>query len=162
MLTLAVLTACSPTPSAASPTPFATSTPFVPPSLTNAPTAIPSASATRSPVVATEHKSRLILSVPYAPAVNALGATTRRVGGLNPEGVSTDATVAYTVEPLSQKGIDLYARRDGALCELATDWGGEGSAYVYALMPPVGTPAAAAVRPVPAAPVAFGRRCPIS
>lgn len=269
-LLAAVLIACSPTPSAASPTPLATTTPFVPPSLTAAPTPAPSPSP--SPV-ATEYKPRLVLSVPYAPAVNALGGTTGRVGGLSPDGVHTfavdeqeriyiwdrarlriaifesgkltraipapyveqnasallvdggriylqatdnavnaayeidaasgkllqivpsgtvlyprerwkdgfgngygfdarppiqryarfdrtGATVAYAVEPLSQKGVDLYPRRDGALYELATDWGGEGSAYVYALLPSLGTPAPPPAPSTRPAPIAFGRSVP--
>ncbi len=75
---------------------------------------------------------------------------------------ASGAVLAYTVEPLALKGIDMYARRDGALYELASDWGGAGSAYVYMLMPA----ASAASAPAPSAtaqqPFAFGRSVPDS
>jgi hypothetical protein len=48
-------------------------------------------------------------------------------------------TLAYAVEPLSQKSIDAYPRADGALYELAADYGGVGSVYVYALLAPAST-----------------------
>jgi hypothetical protein len=71
------------------------------------------------------------------------------------------ALLAYATEPLPQKGIDAYIRADGALYELAADYGGVGSVYVYGLL----APAAAArpqtpVRPATTAPVAFGRPVP--
>lgn len=68
--------------------------------------------------------------------------------------------VAYAVEPLSLKGLDHYARRDGALYELAADFGGEGYAYVYALMPPAGNPPAPPTPSTRPAPIAFGRGVP--
>ena len=71
---------------------------------------------------------------------------------------ASGATLAYAVEPLAQKAIDMYARADGALYELASDWGGVGSAYVYALMPPIGAVPAPAVAGPSTAPVAFGGR----
>jgi len=69
--------------------------------------------------------------------------------------------LAYALEPAPQKLIDAYPRADGALYELASDYGGVGSVYVYALLAP-----SAATRPTSpppgtaAAPVAFGRPVP--
>jgi hypothetical protein len=68
--------------------------------------------------------------------------------------------VAYAVEPLSLKGVDAYARRDGALYELASDFGGVGFAYVYALLKPAGTPPAVAAAAASATPTAFGKPVP--
>src|SRR5437762_3996444 len=69
--------------------------------------------------------------------------------------------VAYAMEPAFQKSIDAYPRADGALYELAADYGGVGSVYVFALLapsaavPPPTTPLGST-----AAPVAFGRPVP--
>jgi len=71
---------------------------------------------------------------------------------------ASGATLAYAVEPLAQKAIDMYARADGALYELASDSGGVGSAYVYALMPPIGAVPAPAVAGASTAPLALGGR----
>ena len=69
--------------------------------------------------------------------------------------------LAYAVEPAPEKVIDAYPRADGALFELASDYGGVGSVYVYALLPPSATAPAPSSSPVPAtAPVAFGRPVP--
>ena len=65
----------------------------------------------------------------------------------------------YATEPLPLKGVDAYVRADGALYELAEDFGGVGSVHVYALLSPVGG-ARPASRPVVAAPIAFGRAVP--
>jgi hypothetical protein len=69
--------------------------------------------------------------------------------------------LAYALEPASQKAIDAYPRADGALYELAADYGGVGSVYVYALLAPAGTPPSpgppGASTTVPAA---FGRPVP--
>jgi hypothetical protein len=69
--------------------------------------------------------------------------------------------IAYATEPAFQKSIDAYPRADGALYELAADYGGVGSVYVYMLFapsaavpPPTTTPRSTA------APVAFGRPVP--
>src|SRR5439155_14782275 len=68
--------------------------------------------------------------------------------------------LAYALEPAPEKLIDAYARADGALFELASDYGGVGSVYVYALLAPSAAPAPSST-PVPAtAPVAFGRPVP--
>ena len=70
-------------------------------------------------------------------------------------------TLAYAVEPLPQKMVDAYPRADGALYELAADFGGVGSVYVYALLAPASTarPTAAPAAPT-TAPVALGRPVP--
>lgn len=78
----------------------------------------------------------------------------QRYSRIHPSG----APLAYAVEPLAQKAIDMYARPDGALYEFASDWGGVGSAYVYALIPPIGAAPAPATPVPPASPVAFGGR----
>src|SRR5438445_13208691 len=68
--------------------------------------------------------------------------------------------LAYALEPAPEKLIDAYPRADGALFELAADYGGVGSVYVYALLPPSASSAPSS-SPVPAtAPVAFGRPVP--
>ena len=69
--------------------------------------------------------------------------------------------LAYAVEPAPEKLIDAYARADGALFELAADYGGVGSVYVYALLAPSAAPAPSS-SPVSATapPVAFGRPVP--
>ena len=46
--------------------------------------------------------------------------------------------------------IDAYPRADGALFELAADYGGVGSVYVYALLPPSAAASAPSSSPVPA------------
>src|SRR5207248_719879 len=69
--------------------------------------------------------------------------------------------LAYALEPAPEKLIDAYPRADGALFELAADYGGVGSVYVYALLPPSAAASAPSSSPVPAtAPVAFGRPVP--
>jgi hypothetical protein len=74
---------------------------------------------------------------------------------------ASGALLAYAVEPLPLMGLDAYVRADGALYELAADFGGVGSVYVYGLLGP-----SAAARPpgpapaTPTAPVAFGRPVP--
>jgi hypothetical protein len=68
--------------------------------------------------------------------------------------------VAYAVEPLSQKGVDAYVRADGALFELASDFGGVGSAYVYQLLAPSAAMPAANAPAAPATPTAFGKPVP--
>src|SRR6266566_5646817 len=69
--------------------------------------------------------------------------------------------LAYALEPAPEKLIDAYPRADGALFELAADYGGLGSVYVYALLPPSAAAQAPSSSPVPAtAPVAFGRPVP--
>lgn len=78
----------------------------------------------------------------------------QRYSRIHPSG----AVLASAVEPLAQKAVDMYVRADGALYELASDWGGVGSAYVYALIPPIGAAPAPAVPGPPAAPLAFGGR----
>ena len=272
---------------ACSPGPIQVSSPSPPSPETTAPSIARSTPPPTAAPAAVEHAPRLVLSVPYAPSVDALGATTARVGGLSPVGATTfavdeqdrifiwdrarlrvavfeagtfsraislpfveqdarsllvhgdrlylrfgsgfsgsleyeidapsggllravrlgtsiyprsraidvraglppsgevtdafgnsyvldvstavqryrrvhpsGATLAYAVEPLATKAIDMYARADGALYELASDWGGVGSAYVYALMPPIGPAAALASSAPPATPVAFGRPVP--
>ncbi|MDQ2915442.1 MAG: hypothetical protein M3T56_19625 [Chloroflexota bacterium] len=71
------------------------------------------------------------------------------------------ALLAYATEPLPLKGIDAYVRADGALYELAADFGGVGSVYVYALLAPAATPPRQTpVRPSSRAPIAFGRPVP--
>ena len=69
--------------------------------------------------------------------------------------------VAYAIEPAPEKLIDAYVRADGGLYELAADFVGVGSVYVYALLAPSGvarppSPPIAA----PATPLAFGRPVP--
>jgi hypothetical protein len=50
----------------------------------------PSPTAALSPIVAREETPRLLLSIPYAPpAVDTLGATATRVGGVTPKGPSS-------------------------------------------------------------------------
>ena len=73
---------------------------------------------------------------------------------------STGRAVAYAVEPLALKGVDAYARRDGALYELASDFGGVGSAYVYALLPAAGSAPASNTPAATVAPTAFDRPVP--
>ena len=68
--------------------------------------------------------------------------------------------LAYTLEPASQKLIDAYPRADGALFELAADYGGVGSVYVYALLAPSAAVAPAAPPSSVTTPVAFGRPVP--
>ena len=69
--------------------------------------------------------------------------------------------LAYALEPAPEKLIDAYPRADGALFELAADYGGLGSVYVYALLPPSAAAQAPSSSPVPATPpVAFGRPPP--
>jgi hypothetical protein len=250
-------------------------------------TAAPTPTPTLSPVVTTEEKPRLLLTVPYAPRVEALGATTSRVGGTTARGATSFAvdeqdriyiwdqarlrvavfesgkpvraialpyverdaralllegdrlylrsagfggggleyeidasngtllravriggtsiyprlrtaddrlsffsladalgfgyqylsdtpvqryvrrdsagrTIAFAVEPLSLKGVDVYVRRDGALYELASDFGGVGFAYVYALLAPAGSPSATARGAASAPPTALGKPVPDS
>jgi hypothetical protein len=75
---------------------------------------------------------------------------------VNPAG----QVLAHAAEPLPEKAVDAYVRRDGALYELAADFGGQGSVYVYALLGPSTSPQAAppsGARPVPNA---LGRPLP--
>jgi hypothetical protein len=69
--------------------------------------------------------------------------------------------LAYALEPLSQMSIDAYPRADGALYELAADYGGVGSVYVYALLAPASSarPSGPPTAP-PLAPTAFGKPVP--
>jgi hypothetical protein len=70
-------------------------------------------------------------------------------------------TLAYAVEPVPQKMVDAYPRADGALYELAADFGGVGSVYVYALLAPASTvPLAAPPAASTRAPIALGRPVP--
>ena len=78
----------------------------------------------------------------------------QRYSRIDPSG----AVLASAVEPLPQKAVDIYVRADGALYELASDWGGVGSAYVYGLIPPVGPAPAPSTVGAPAGPLAFGGR----
>jgi hypothetical protein len=68
--------------------------------------------------------------------------------------------VAYAIEPLSLKGVDAYVRADGALYELAADFGGVGNVYVYALLAPSASAQPASARPPSPVPAAFGRSVP--
>ena len=69
--------------------------------------------------------------------------------------------VAYAMEPAFQKSIDAYPRADGALYELAADYGGVGSVYVYALLAPsAAVPPPTTAPGSTAAPVALGRPVP--
>ena len=71
------------------------------------------------------------------------------------------SALAFAVEPALQKMIDAYPRADGALYELAADYGGVGSVYVYALLAPSPGARPESARPAPAtAPIAFGRSAP--
>src|SRR5712691_1700792 len=66
--------------------------------------------------------------------------------------------LAYALEPAPEKLIDAYPRVDGALYELAADYGGVGSVYVYSLLAPSASAQRASPPPAaPAAPLAFGR-----
>jgi len=68
--------------------------------------------------------------------------------------------LAYAVEPAPEKLIDAYARADGALFELAADYGGVGSVYVYAVLAPSAAPGPSSSTVPATAPVAFGRPVP--
>jgi hypothetical protein len=68
--------------------------------------------------------------------------------------------LAYALEPAPQKMVDAYARADGALYELAADYGGVGSVYVYALLAPSASGAQSPSSVSPTAPVSFGRSVP--
>jgi hypothetical protein len=69
--------------------------------------------------------------------------------------------LAYALEPAPEKLVDAYVRADGALFELAADYGGVGSVYVYILLAPSGAARPPSPPPAaPAAPVAFGRPVP--
>ena len=69
--------------------------------------------------------------------------------------------LAYALEPAPEKVIDAYPRADGALYEMAADYGGLGSVYVYALLAPAAPAPPAIPSPAPAAvPLAFGRAVP--
>jgi len=70
------------------------------------------------------------------------------------------ALLAYAVEPLSLKGTDAYVRADGALFELASDFGDRSSVYVYSLLAPSGAGRSATPPPPVPAPSAFGRSVP--
>jgi hypothetical protein len=109
-------------------------------------------------------RGALLGAPPYSLGADAAGnayvlasTTTERYERRGAGGI----LLAYATEPLPQKGIDAYIRADGALYELAADYGGVGSVYVYALL----APAAAArpqtpVRPSTTVPMAFGRPVP--
>jgi hypothetical protein len=69
--------------------------------------------------------------------------------------------LAYALEPAPEKLVDAYVRADGALFELAADYGGVGSVYVYVLLSPSGAARPPSPPPAaPAAPEAFGRPVP--
>ena len=70
------------------------------------------------------------------------------------------ALLAYSTEPLPLKGVDAYVRADGALYELAADFSGVGSVYVYALLAPAAARPQIPVRASTTAPIAFGRPVP--
>ena len=77
------------------------------------------------------------------------------------ERVDAGRPLAYALEPAPQKLIDAYVRADGAVFELAADYGGVGSVYVYGLLAPSGTARPPSSSPAPSVlPVAFGRPVP--
>jgi hypothetical protein len=88
--------------------------------------------------------------------INLNGAPTNRYERVD----AGRRTLAYAVEPRPQEMLDAYPRADGALYELAADYGGVGSVYVYALLAPA-TAARPPTTPTITAPArAFGRPVP--
>jgi hypothetical protein len=75
--------------------------------------------------------------------------------------VDVGRPLAYAIEPAPQKLVDAYPRADGALFELAADYGGVGSVYVYGLLAPSATSRPPISSPAPLVlPIAFGRPVP--